>query len=63
MSAVPSEELAERRAQSARYHASRRIIEIDEKVRGIRVVVNILIREEKALLAEKEALQPSRDNK
>jgi len=54
---VPAEELAERRALGDRYHAQRRIDQIGDLVRGIRAAINILIREEKALLTEKESLQ------
>ena len=57
MTPVPAEELAERQATGARYHAQRRINQIDETVRGIRAAINILIKEEKALLTEKESLQ------
>lgn len=57
MSTVPPEDLAERRALGARYHAQRRIDQIGDLVRGIRAAINILIKEEKALLAEKAALE------
>ena len=57
MSTVPAEELAERQALGARYHAQRRIDQIGDQVRGIRTAINILIKEEKALLKEKESLQ------
>ena len=57
MTTVPPDELAERQALGARYHAQRRIDQIDELVQGIRTVINILIRKEKALLAEKAALE------
>ncbi len=57
MTAVPPEELAERRALGDRYHAQRRINEIDGLVRGYRVTVNLILKEEKALLKEKESLQ------
>lgn len=57
MSQVPSNELAERQALGARYHAQRRIDQIGDLVRGIRTAINILIKEEKALLAEKAALE------
>ena len=56
-STVPAEELAERQAVGARYHAQQRIDQINETVRGIRAAINILIKEEKALLTEKESLQ------
>jgi len=56
-STIPPEELAERQALGARYHAQRRIDQIDGLVRCIRTTINILIREEKALLREKESLQ------
>jgi len=54
---VPAEELAERQALGAKYHAQRRIDQINDLVRGIRASINILIKEEKALLSEKAALQ------
>lgn len=57
MTAVPPDELAERQALGARFHAQRHIDQIDEKVRGIRTSINILIKEEKTLLKEKEGLQ------
>jgi len=57
MTAVPSEELAERRALGARYHAQQRINEIDALIRGYRAAVNLIIKEEKVLLKEKESLQ------
>jgi len=57
MSTIPPEELAERQALGARYHAQRRIDQIDDQVRGIRTAINILIKEEKALLKEKAALE------
>lgn len=57
MSAVSPDELAARQAQAKEYHASRRIIQIDEAVRGLRIAINTLIKEEKALLAEKAALE------
>jgi hypothetical protein len=63
MSTVPPDELAARQAQAREYHASRRIIQIDESVRGLRIAINALIREEKALLAERAALQPDRGAK
>lgn len=57
MSTVPPEELAERQATGARYHAQRRIDQINGTARGIRIAINILIKEEKALLAEKAGLE------
>jgi len=57
MTTVPPEELAERQLLGARYHAQRRIDQIGDLVRGIRTTINILIKEEKALLAEKAALE------
>lgn len=57
MSTVPAEELAERQPLGARYHAQQRINEIDGLIRGYRAAVNLIIREEKALLKEKESLQ------
>ena len=58
MTAVPPEELAERQALgAARYHAQRRINEIDGLIRGYRAAVNLIIKEEKVLLKEKESLQ------
>jgi len=54
---VPAEELAERQALGAKYHAQRRIDQINDLVRGIRASINILIKEEKALLSERSALQ------
>ena len=57
MTTVPPEELAERQALGDRYHAQRRINEIDGLVRGYRVTVNLILKEEKALLKEKESLQ------
>ena len=57
MTPVPAEELAERRALGDRYHAQRRIDQIGDLVRGIRAAINILIREETALMKEKESLQ------
>lgn len=57
MSPVSAEELAERRALGDRYNAQRRINEIDGLIRGYRAAVNLIIKEEKALLKEKESLQ------
>ena len=57
MTAVPPEELAERQALGARYHAQQRINEIDGLIRGYRATVNLIIKEEKVLLKEKESLQ------
>ena len=57
MTPVPAEELAERRAVGARYHAQQRLNEIDGLVRGYRATVNLIIREERALLKEKESLK------
>ena len=54
---VSEEELARRRALGARYHAQQRINEIDGLIRGYRAAVNLIIKEEKALLKEKESLQ------
>ncbi len=54
---VPAEELAERQALGAKYHAQRRIDQINDLVRGIRASINILIKEETALLSEMAALQ------
>lgn len=50
-------ELAERQALGARYHAQQRINEIDGLIRGYRATVNLIIKEEKALLKEKKSLQ------
>ena len=57
MTAVPPEELAERQALGARYHAQQRINEIDGLIRGYRAAVNLIIKEERALLKEKESLK------
>ena len=57
MSTVPAEDLAKRQAVGARYHAQQRINEIDGLVRGYRATVNLIIREERALLKEKESLK------
>ena len=57
MSTIPPEELAERQALGARYHAQQRINQINDLIRGYRVTVNLIIKEEKALLKEKESLQ------
>ena len=57
MTPVPAEELAERRAVGARYHAQQRLNEIDGLVRGYRATINLIIREEKRLLKEKESLR------
>ena len=57
MSPVSAEELAKRQALGARYHAQQRINEIDGLIRGYRVTVNLIIREAKALLKEKESLK------
>jgi hypothetical protein len=57
MSTVPAEELAKRQALGARYHAQQRINEIDGLIQGYRVAVNLIIKEGKALLKEKESLQ------
>ena len=56
MSPVSAGELAERQALGARYHAQRRINEIDGLIRGYRAAVNLIIKEENALLKEKESL-------
>lgn len=57
MSPVPAEELAGRQALGARYHAQQRINQINDLIRGYRVTVNLIIKEQKALLAEKAALE------
>ncbi len=57
MSTVPAEDLAKRQAVGARYHAQQRLNEIDGLVRGYRAAVNLIIKEEKALLKEKESLK------
>lgn len=57
MTAVPPEELAERRALGDRYQEQQQINEIDDLVRGIRASINILIRKEEALLEKKKGLQ------
>ena len=57
MSTIPPEELAERQALGARYHAQQRINQINDLIRGYRVTVNLIIKEERALLKEKESLQ------
>jgi len=57
MTTVPPDVLAERQALGARFHAQRRIDQINDRVRGIRTAINILIKEEKALLAEKAGLE------
>ncbi len=57
MTTVPPEELAERRAQNARYHAQRRIDQIDAEVRGMEIAMRVLSKECKALLAVKAALE------
>ena len=56
-STVPAGELAERQALGARYHAQRRIDQINDLVRGIRASINILIEKEKALLEERAVLR------
>lgn len=56
MSTVPPEELAERQAHVAKYHASRKIIQIDEAVRGIGIAIGILVKQQAALLAERDSL-------
>jgi len=57
MTHVPAEELAGRQALGARYHAQQRINQINDLIRGYRVTVNLIIKEQKALLAEKAALE------
>jgi len=57
MSTVPPEELAGRQALGARYHAQQRINQINDLIRGYRVTVNLIIKEQNALLAEKAALE------
>ena len=61
MSTVPAEELAERQALGARYHAQQRINEIDALIRGYRAAVNLIIKEEKVLLKSQRARKPARD--
>ena len=56
-SKISAEELAERQVLGAKYHAQKRIDQINDLVRGIRNSVNILIKEERALLSERSALQ------
>lgn len=56
MSTVPPEELAARLAQAAKYHASRRIIQIDEAVRGLGIAIEILVKQQAELLAERDNL-------
>lgn len=57
MSTIPPEELAERQALGARYHAQRRIDQIDAEVRGMEIAMRFLSKECNALLAEKAALE------
>ena len=57
MTHVPAEELAGRQALGARYHAQQRINQINDLIRGYRVTVNLIIKEQNALLAEKAALE------
>ena len=54
---VPAEELAERQALGAKYHAQIRIDQINDLVRGIRASINILIKREKELLEERAVLR------
>ena len=54
---VSEGELAARQAFGAKYHAQRRIDQINDLVRGIRASINILIEKEKALLEERAVLR------
>ena len=56
-STVSAGELAARQALGDKYHAQRRIDQINDLVRGIRASINILIEKEKALLEERAALR------
>ena len=55
-SATP-EELAERQRLGRRYEASQELAKIREGIRGHRIAVNTLIREEKKLQAREEELK------
>ncbi len=54
---IPAEELAARQALGDRYHAQRRVDQINDLIRGYRASINLLIKEEKALLDEAAALK------
>ena len=54
---IPAEELAARQALGDRYHAQRRVDQINDLIRGYLASINLLIKEEKALLDEAAALK------
>ena len=58
LSAVPAEELEERRKQAARYDEARRKAKIDDDIRAIRTAVSYLRAKEKELQEESASLQP-----
>ena len=57
-SAIPAEELEERRKQAARYEEARRKAKIDDDIRAIRTAVGYLRAKEKELQEESASLQP-----
>lgn len=59
MSIIPAEEQRERNVIGTRYRNQQKRDLIDEKVRGIRTAINILIEKERELIAESEALKPT----
>ena len=60
MSSISTEEIEARHTLAKRYEDSQKKAIIDEKVRGIRQAINLLIAEERKLIAESESLRPTR---
>ena len=56
MSEVPPEEMQRRHTLADRYKDAQKKAIIDDQVRGIRTAINILIKKERELIRESEAL-------
>ncbi len=57
MSTISPDEMEARHSLAKRYLDSQRKAIIDEKIRGIRQAINLLIAEERKLIAESKALE------
>lgn len=62
-STVPPEELEARQALGRRYEAAQELNRIQEKVMGLRLAVNTLIKEERRLNARAEELEKIAEQK
>ncbi len=57
---IPAGEMDHRHQLSTRYRNQQQINDYEDRIRGIRQSINILIREEKHLLEEIKKLKPAR---